>query len=72
MLDIWKFFSTKRIQNKQILGTKTATRNLIEEGFINNEISKIVCVSERTIYRYILEYALKIREFSKITDNARN
>ena len=50
---------------------KQLLENLIEEGFTNNEISKIVCVSESTIYRIyqrMLEYGLKKRGFSKITD----
>ena len=47
---------------------KQLLENLTEEGFTNNEISKIVCISEMTIYRHTFEYGLRKREFSKITD----
>ena len=47
---------------------KQIQENLIEEGFTNNEIYKIVCVSKTTIYRRMFEYGLKKTEFSKITD----
>ena len=47
---------------------KELLENLIEEGFTNNEIYKIVYVSKRTIYRRMFEYGLKKRECNKITD----
>ena len=40
--------------------------NLIQEGFTVREISAIAGVSERTIYRHITEYDLKVRDFSKV------
>ena len=56
-------YKTNKFQiSKQLL------KNLIKEGLTTNEISKTVCVSERTIYQRMLEYGLKKREFSKITD----
>ena len=47
---------------------KQLIENLIAEGFTNNEISKNVCASERTISRRMFEYGLKKRKYSKITD----
>ena len=43
--------------------------NLIQEGFTVREISAIAGVSERTIYRRMEEYDLKIRDFSRVSDN---
>ena len=43
--------------------------NLIQEGFTVREISAIAGVSERTIYRRMAEYGLKIRDFSRVSDN---
>ena len=43
--------------------------NLIQEGFTVREISAIAGVSERTIYRRMVEYGLKIRDFSRVSDN---
>ena len=43
--------------------------NLIQEGFTVREISAIAGVSERTIYRRMAEYDLKIRDFSRVSDN---
>ena len=43
--------------------------NLIQEGFTVREISAIAGVSERTIYRHMAEYDLKIRDFSRVSDN---
>ena len=48
---------------------KIVLENLIEEGFTVREISAIAGVSERTIYRRMTEYDLKIRDFSKVSDN---
>ena len=40
---------------------------MIQEGFTVREISAIAGVSEKTIYRRMAEYDLKI--FSKVSDN---
>ena len=48
---------------------KIFLENLIQEGFTVREISAIAGVSERTIYRRMTEYDLKIRDFSKVSDN---
>ena len=45
---------------------------LIQEGFTVREISAITGVSERTIYRHMTEYDLKIRDVSKVSDNQRD
>ena len=62
------FYPPKGYKVNKFQIPKQLLENLIGEGFTNNEISKIVCVSERTIYRRMFEYCLKRREFSKITD----
>ena len=43
--------------------------NLIQEGFTVRVISAITGVSEKTICRRMTEYDLKIRDFSKVSDN---
>ena len=48
---------------------KIFLENLIQEGFTVREISAIAGVSERTIYRRMTEYDLKIRDFSRMSDN---
>ena len=48
---------------------KIFLENLIQEGFTVREISTIAGVSERTIYRRMTEYDLKIRDFSRVSDN---
>jgi transposase InsO family protein len=47
---------------------KTVLKNLIDDGCQIKEISDILCVSERTIYRRMDEYGLKKLEFSEISD----
>ena len=48
---------------------KIFLESLIQEGLTGREISPIADVSERTIYRYMTEYDLKTRYFSKVSDN---
>ena len=48
---------------------KIFSENLIQEGFTVREISAIASVSERSIYRRMTEYDLKIRDFSKVSHN---
>ena len=57
--------------NKFVI-TKIFLENLIQEGFTVKEISAVASVSERTIYRRMTEYDLKIRDFSKVSDNQRD
>ena len=40
--------------------------NLLEDGFIIKEISAIICVAERTIYRQVNEYNLSRISFKMI------
>ena len=42
---------------------------MIQERFTVKEISAIAGVSERKIYRHTTEYDLKIRDFSRMSDN---
>ena len=48
---------------------KNFLENLIQEGFTVRETSAIAGVSERTIYKRMAEYDLKIRDFSKVSDD---
>ena len=48
---------------------KTLIENLIDDGFSVKEMSNILCVSERTVLRRMVECALKIRNFSNISDD---
>ena len=48
---------------------KIFLENLIQEGFTVREISTIAGVSERTIYRRMTEYDLKITDFYRVPDN---
>ena len=43
--------------------------NLIDYGFSVKEMSNILCVSEITVLRRMVEYGLKIRDFSDISDD---
>ena len=56
-------------RTKKFVILKPFFENLIQEGFTVKEISAIAGVSERTIYKRMTEYDLKIRDFSKVSDN---
>ena len=47
---------------------KILIENLTDDGFSVKEMSNILCVSERTDLRSMVEYDLKIRSFSNISD----
>ena len=51
---------------------KILIENLIDDEFSVKEMSNILCVPERTVLRYMLEYGLKIKSFSSIFDNQLN
>ena len=48
---------------------KILIENLIDDGFSVKEMSNILCVSERTVLRRMVEYGSKIRDFSNISDD---
>ena len=48
---------------------KILIKNLINDGFSVREISNILCASERTVLSRMVEYDLKIRNFSNISDD---
>ena len=48
---------------------KILIENLIDDGFSVKEMSNILCVSERTVLRRMVEYGLKIRNFFNISDD---
>ena len=52
------------IGTKKFVLCKILIENLIDDGFSVKEMSNILCVSERTVLRSIVEYDLKIRTFS--------
>ena len=54
--------------NKLVI-TKIFLENLIQEGIKMREISAIAGISGRTIHRRMTEYDLKIRDFSRVSDN---
>lgn len=43
--------------------------DLLAEGFYVKEISSLLGVSERTIYRRMLDFDLKVQKFDVMTDN---
>ena len=47
---------------------KLLLQNLKEEGFAFAEMSKIICVSERTLFRRLSEYNLTTTAFADIPD----
>ena len=48
---------------------KILIENLIDDGFSVKEMCNILCVSERTVLRRMVEYDLKMRNFSNISDH---
>ena len=46
---------------------KLSLQNLIEEGFTVAEMSKIICVSEKTLFRQLSEYKLTATAFADIS-----
>ena len=51
------------------ISTKILIEHLIDDRFSAKEMSNILCVSERTVLRRMVEYGLKIRNFSSISDD---
>lgn len=43
-------------------------QNLLDDGCLISEISSILCVSERTIYRRMEEYGLKKHNFTEMSN----
>ena len=54
---------------KKFVIPKIFLENLIQEGFTVKEISTITGVSESASYRHMTKHDLKIRDFSKVSDN---
>ena len=54
--------------NKFVI-SKILIENLIDDEFPVKEISNILCESERTVLRRMMEYGLKVGDFSNISDN---
>lgn len=50
--------------------SKETLENLIEAGFKISDMSKLLCVSERTIYRRMNTFNLSIYEFTDIDDQS--
>ena len=47
---------------------KHVLRDLIDEGFLIKDVSSLLGVSERTIYRRMHEFGLEVRKFAAISD----
>ena len=58
--------STKGIRTNKFVIPKILIENLIDDGFSVKEMSNILCVSERTVLRRMMEYGLKVGDFSNI------
>ena len=61
--------SQRTIRTNKFVIHKIFIRNLIDDAFLVKKLSNILCVSERAVLRCILEYGLKIRNFSSISDD---
>ena len=48
---------------------KILIENLIDDGFSVKEMSNILCVSKSTVLRRMMEYGLKVKDFSNISDD---
>ena len=59
----------KAVGTKKSVIPKILIENLIDGGFSVKEMSNILCVSEGTVLRRMVEYGLTIRNFSNISDD---
>ena len=63
----------KKARNKgrapKFIKPKEVLQNLIDDGCLISEISNILCVSERTIYRRMEEYNLSKQNFTEISND---
>ena len=48
---------------------KTLIENLIDDGFSVKEMPNVLCVSERTVLRQMVQYGLTIKNVSNISDD---
>ena len=62
-------FPQRAVGTKQFVIPKILIENLIDDDLTVKEMSKFLCVPERTILRCMVEYGLKIRNFSNISDD---
>ena len=61
--------SQRTVETKKFVISKILIENLIDDGFLVKEMCNILCVSERTVLRRMVEYGLKIRNFFNISDD---
>ena len=61
--------SQRAVETKKFVIPKILIENLIDDGFSVKEMCNILCVSERTVLRRMVEYGLKIRNFFNISDD---
>ena len=61
--------SQRTVETKKFVIPKILIENLIDDGFLVKEMCNILCVSERTVLRRMVEYGLKIRNFFNISDD---
>ena len=68
-------FGLCTLQSQRAVGTnkfvipKTLIENLIDDGFSVKRMPNVLCVSERTVLRRMVQYGLTIRNFSNISDD---
>ena len=61
--------SQRTIRTNKFVIHKIFIKNLIDDVFLVKKLSNILCVSERTVLRRMVEYGLKIRNFSNISND---
>ena len=66
--EICKPFQTDLLHQPKYNISKETLTNLIESGFKIIDMSKLLCVSERTIYRIMNLFNLSIYDFTDIDD----
>ena len=62
-------FPQRAVGTKQFVIPKILIKNLIDDDLTVKEMSNFLCVPERTVLRCMVEYGLKIRNFSNISDD---
>ena len=59
----------RAVGNNKFVIPKTLIENLIDDGFSVKEMPNVLCVSERTVLRQMVQYGLTIKNVSNISDD---
>ena len=59
----------RAVETNKFVIPKILIENLIDDGFSVKEMSNILCVSKSTVLRRMMEYGLKVKDFSNISDD---